>query len=124
MDLLELHGVKERLLEDALSGGGQSEIAAKLTVDDLKRLFNPCRSSLRKDKDREQRLAQPESAVQDGEGQMSKTQPLVAAWEAAGDLLGNGNFGFGEDDISDSELLAACHAAETMVRMEGGELGF
>ena len=77
MDLLELHGVKERLLEDALSGGGQSEIAAKLTVDDLKRLFNPCRSSLRKDnRERLAPLAQPESAVQDGEGQMSKTQPL------------------------------------------------
>eukprot|EP00931_Biecheleriopsis_adriatica_P040762 TRINITY_DN2334_c0_g1_i6.p1 TRINITY_DN2334_c0_g1~~TRINITY_DN2334_c0_g1_i6.p1 ORF type:complete len:1267 (-),score=295.30 TRINITY_DN2334_c0_g1_i6:975-4775(-) len=47
MDLLELHKAKERLLEDALSGGRHQEAATKLTMDDLKRLFNPCRSSLR-----------------------------------------------------------------------------
>ena len=47
----------------------------------------------------------------------------MAAWEAAGDLLegASRDFGFGEDDISDSELLAACHAAEAYLvqSMEG-----
>ena len=233
IDLLELHRAKERLLEDALSGGGHSETAAKLTVDDLKRLFNPCRSSLRNLKNgssdkpgdptvdptgpipdvvmqpaeqevsacgtgtsachpgfgtpacqepvleapmaQKQEQAEPpllavwdaagdllegSLAVQDGhmprvdsadvvmqqsthegapplasqeELDVSKTQdpPLVAAWEAAGDLLegleGTGTFGFGEDDISDSELLAACHAAEkALVQTMDGEcdLGF
>jgi len=47
MDLLDLHRAKERLLEDALQGGKHQEAATKLTMDDLKRLFNPCRSSLR-----------------------------------------------------------------------------
>lgn len=43
-DLLQLHRAKERLLEDALSGGKSHEVATRLTMDDLKRLFNPCRS--------------------------------------------------------------------------------
>jgi len=47
MDLLDLHRAKERLLEDALQGGKHQEAATKLTMDDLKRLFSPCRSSLR-----------------------------------------------------------------------------
>lgn len=46
VDLMGLHRAKERLLEDALRGG-RSQAATKLTLDDLKRLFNPCRSSLR-----------------------------------------------------------------------------
>ena len=40
---LELHRPKTRLLEDAVEGGSRGE-TAKLTLDDLKRLFNPCRS--------------------------------------------------------------------------------
>ena len=243
IDLLELHRAKERLLEDALSGGGHSETAAKLTVDDLKRLFNPCRSSLRNlkngpdskvgadslgpiqtdvmmhpaqlpaeltrgggsegdnttspacpiptgfstfpseeppqseevpvmttQKDQEEQplvaaweaaggLLERSWAVQDSRGptvdpvdvvmeqaaaqeatpslqpgdeamEVSKTQgpPLVAAWEAAGDLFEEttGTFGFGEDDISDCDLLAACQAAESLVQtMDGGhDLGF
>jgi len=197
IDLLELHRAKERLLEDALRGGGHSETAGKLTMDDLKRLFNPCRSSLRNLKNGssevkaettlpdvamadsgppvpapsprelvaeteiveeqplvaswdaaegllDSTLAHHRNAVQDSDVVMAeaqeltqtpspdgcpKTQPqLVAAWEAAGDLLEGptSSFGFGEEDISDSELLAACHAAETLVQsMEGEhELGF
>lgn len=44
IDLVELHRAKERLLEDALRGGAMSEAATKLTMDDLKRLFSPCRT--------------------------------------------------------------------------------
>ena len=214
IDLLELHGAKERLLEDALRGGRHSETAGKLSMDDLKRLFNPCRASLRNLKnpgaepkadqptepkplaadvsmeapvgiqgaapepqasqaqgeatDRSEQIFQEQplvacwdaagdlldthhrQAVQDscvaelpqdvvmaeasatatfspGDFECSKTeQPLVAAWEAAGDLLETSrSFGFDEDEISDSELLAACHAAEAYVQsMEGeNELG-
>lgn len=43
-DLLQLQRAKAHLLEDAIQGGVQTEAAAKLTLDDLKRLFNPCRS--------------------------------------------------------------------------------
>jgi SNF2 family DNA or RNA helicase len=46
-DLLDLHRAKEHLLEDAVRGGHRSEAATKLTLDDLKRLFNPCRTSLK-----------------------------------------------------------------------------
>mmetsp|Transcript_44595 Transcript_44595/g.126019 ORF Transcript_44595/g.126019 Transcript_44595/m.126019 type:complete len:1444 (+) Transcript_44595:53-4384(+) len=45
-DLLELHKAKERLLEDAMHGGRAQEAASKLTLDDLKRIFNPCRKTL------------------------------------------------------------------------------
>ncbi|CAE7540773.1 unnamed protein product [Symbiodinium pilosum] len=37
LDLLQLHRAKERLLEDALSGGKSHETATRLTMDDLKR---------------------------------------------------------------------------------------
>jgi SNF2 family DNA or RNA helicase len=47
-DVLELHRAKERLLEDALHGGLQQEAASKLTIEDFKKLFNPCRKSLAK----------------------------------------------------------------------------
>eukprot|EP00928_Gymnodinium_smaydae_P090639 TRINITY_DN7440_c0_g2_i1.p1 TRINITY_DN7440_c0_g2~~TRINITY_DN7440_c0_g2_i1.p1 ORF type:complete len:1520 (+),score=286.23 TRINITY_DN7440_c0_g2_i1:114-4673(+) len=47
IDLLHLHRAKERLLEDAIRGGGSSEVSTKLNMDDLKRLFSPCRSSLK-----------------------------------------------------------------------------
>jgi len=43
-DLLQLQRAKAHLLEDAIQHGGHREAAAKLTLDDLKRLFNPCRS--------------------------------------------------------------------------------
>ena len=43
-DLLELHRAKSQLLEDALQDGSRREAAAKLTLEDLKRLFSPCRS--------------------------------------------------------------------------------
>lgn len=42
-DLLELHRAKSQLLEDALQAGSRREAAAKLTLEDLKRLFSPCR---------------------------------------------------------------------------------
>eukprot|EP00933_Yihiella_yeosuensis_P051273 TRINITY_DN49155_c0_g1_i1.p1 TRINITY_DN49155_c0_g1~~TRINITY_DN49155_c0_g1_i1.p1 ORF type:complete len:1543 (-),score=385.59 TRINITY_DN49155_c0_g1_i1:264-4892(-) len=47
MGILQLQKAKERLLDDALRGGSTQEAATKLTMEDLKRLFNPCRSSLR-----------------------------------------------------------------------------
>lgn len=47
VDLLETHKAKARLLEDAVEGGSSREATAKLSLDDLKRLFRPCRSSLR-----------------------------------------------------------------------------
>jgi hypothetical protein len=45
-DVFELHRAKERLLEDALQGGLQQEASSKLTIEDFKRLFNPCRKAL------------------------------------------------------------------------------
>eukprot|EP00927_Polykrikos_kofoidii_P006630 TRINITY_DN12688_c0_g1_i1.p1 TRINITY_DN12688_c0_g1~~TRINITY_DN12688_c0_g1_i1.p1 ORF type:complete len:1768 (+),score=385.45 TRINITY_DN12688_c0_g1_i1:782-5305(+) len=45
-DLLELHKAKSRLLEDVMEGGN-ADLATKLTVDDLKRIFSPCRASLK-----------------------------------------------------------------------------
>eukprot|EP00927_Polykrikos_kofoidii_P027162 TRINITY_DN24001_c0_g1_i1.p1 TRINITY_DN24001_c0_g1~~TRINITY_DN24001_c0_g1_i1.p1 ORF type:complete len:1399 (+),score=252.81 TRINITY_DN24001_c0_g1_i1:147-4343(+) len=44
--LLDLHRAKERLLEDAISGGRPQEGSGKLSVEDLRRIFSPCRSSL------------------------------------------------------------------------------
>jgi hypothetical protein len=46
-DLLNLQGAKSRLLEDALESGGCRQTASKLSMDDIKRLFNPCRTSLK-----------------------------------------------------------------------------
>merc|ERR1711981_1314390 len=43
-DLLELHRAKSQLLEDALQAGSRREAATKLTLEDLKRLFSPCRT--------------------------------------------------------------------------------
>jgi len=43
-DLLSLQGAKSRLLEDALESGGSRQMGSKLSMDDIKRLFNPCRS--------------------------------------------------------------------------------
>ncbi|CAJ1362719.1 unnamed protein product [Effrenium voratum] len=192
LDLLELHKAKERLLEDALSGGRHQE-TSKLTVDDLKRLFNPCRSSLRglKAGGAEPKVMQvaeapvqraatnsvpdevmqaaempvqtaaanpvPDEVMQAAEAPVQSAAPnsvpdevmqaaempvqtaakqlsldedqmhdvatagLLPAWEAAGDLLpgpGPGPSFFDEDDISDGELLAACHAAEVNMEVD------
>jgi len=46
-DLLSLQGAKSRLLEDALESGGSGQTASKLSMDDIKRLFNPCQTSLK-----------------------------------------------------------------------------
>jgi len=42
-EILHLHSAKERLLEDALTSGHrrEGEAATKLTIEDLKRIFNP-----------------------------------------------------------------------------------
>jgi len=177
LDLLQLHRAKERLLEDALSGGKSHEAATKLTMDDLKRLFNPCRS-LRsagaasssteakvvapgignlgtlaeaaqeaKEPAASERVSvhpvdvamppasdDPSKVSQEAALQPEADEPMPVApevapqairplqpnWEAAGEDLEEGlqptMGGFEEDDISDSELLAACHAAEEQMR--------
>jgi DNA repair protein RAD5 len=43
-DLVELQKAKSQLLEDALSDGRKREASGKLTLEDLKRLFSPCRT--------------------------------------------------------------------------------
>lgn len=43
-DLLELQRAKSQLLENALQDGSRREAASKLTLEDLKRLFRPCRT--------------------------------------------------------------------------------
>jgi DNA repair protein RAD5 len=48
VEMLQLQKAKSRLLEDAVEGGGQGPAVSKLTLDDLKRLFSPCKKSLKK----------------------------------------------------------------------------
>eukprot|EP00929_Paragymnodinium_shiwhaense_P078159 TRINITY_DN40469_c0_g1_i1.p1 TRINITY_DN40469_c0_g1~~TRINITY_DN40469_c0_g1_i1.p1 ORF type:complete len:1656 (-),score=370.61 TRINITY_DN40469_c0_g1_i1:255-5222(-) len=46
-DILELHKAKSRLIEDLVESGAGQEVSSKLTLNDLKRMFSPCRVSLR-----------------------------------------------------------------------------
>jgi len=45
--ILDLQRAKEHLIEDAIWGSDSGEGCKKLTFDDLRRLFNPCKTSLR-----------------------------------------------------------------------------
>lgn len=57
--ILELQAAKARLLEEAITGGGANlEGASKLGLNDLKRLFNPCKMSLEMTEPQQAKLTQ------------------------------------------------------------------